>query len=86
MLYREEPVRTYRVVIEHDRENGTYWARVPALPGCFTQGDSVGEVLDHLQEAIALCLDGLKADGDPIPDGDAPPDEEPIRLTVTVAA
>jgi predicted RNase H-like HicB family nuclease len=86
MLYRDEAMRTYRVVIEHDRENETYWARVPALPGCFTQGDTVADVLDHLQEAIALYLDGLKADGEPIPDGDAPMEEEPIRLTVTVAA
>jgi predicted RNase H-like HicB family nuclease len=64
-------MRTYSVLIEHDQENGTYWARVPALPGCFTQGDTVSEVLEHLQEALALHLDGLPAD--PVPDGDAPP-------------
>ncbi len=78
-------MRTYSVVIEHDRENGTYWARVPALPGCFTQGDTVPQVLEHVQEAMTLYLEGLRADGEPIPDGDAPPDE-PIRLSVTVAA
>jgi antitoxin HicB len=79
-------MRTYRVVIEHDADNGTYWARVPALPGCFTQGATVAEVLDNLQEAIPLCLEGLRADGHPIPEGDAPAEEEPITLTVTVAA
>lgn len=78
-------MRTYSVLIEHDKEGGTYWARVPALPGCFTQGDTVAEVVDHPQEAVALYLDGLRADGAPIPEGDARPDE-PIRLTVTVAA
>ena len=57
-------MRTYSVVIEHDRETGTYWARVPALPGCFTQGDTIPEILDHVQEAMALHLEGLRADGD----------------------
>jgi antitoxin HicB len=79
-------MRTYRVVIEHDAGNGTYWGRVPALPGCFTQGETVAEVLDNLQEAIPLYLEGLRADGQPIPEGDAPTDEQPINLTVTVAA
>ena len=79
-------MRTYRVVIEEDIENETYWARVPALPGCFTQGDTVAEVLDHLQEAIPLYLDGLKASGEPIPEGDAPTHGQPIELSVTVAA
>lgn len=84
-MLRSEAMRTYTVVIERDRENGTYWARVPALPGCLTQGETITEVLEHLEEAIALYLEGLKADGEPIPEGDAPPDE-PIRLSVTVAA
>ena len=78
-------MRTHYVVIEHDRESGTYWARVPALPGCFTQGDTVPEVLEHLHEAMTLYLEGLRADGESIPDGDAEADE-PIRLSVTVAA
>jgi antitoxin HicB len=78
-------MRTYSAVIEHDRENGAYWARVPALPGCFTQGDTIPEVLEGLQEAVTLYLEGLRADGEPVPDGDALADE-PIRLSVTVAA
>jgi len=43
-------------------------------------------VLDNLQEAIPLCLEGLRAEGQPIPEGDAPAKEQPINLTVTVAA
>jgi predicted RNase H-like HicB family nuclease len=77
--------RTYEVLIDHDRENGTYWARVPALPGCFTQGDTIPEVLEHAREALELHVEGLKADGLAIPDSDASPDE-PIRLKITVAA
>jgi antitoxin HicB len=87
MLYREPTVeRTYTVIIEHDREDGSYWARVPALPGCFTQGDSVAEAVEHAREAIAGHISALKAVGQPIPEGDAVADEEPIQVTVTVAA
>jgi predicted RNase H-like HicB family nuclease len=77
--------RTYTVVIEHDRDTDSYWARVPSLPGCFSQGDTVAEVVDHVQEAIEGHLEALKKIGEPLPEGDAAA-EEPIRLTVTVAA
>lgn len=86
MLYRDEAMHSYRVMIEHDRETGTYWAQVPALPGCFTQGDTVDEVLANLQEAISGHLAALRAIGQPIPDGDAPEEDGPIQATVTVAA
>jgi predicted RNase H-like HicB family nuclease len=38
--------------IIHDAEEGGYWAEVPALPGCVTQGDSIEEVTANLREAI----------------------------------
>jgi predicted RNase H-like HicB family nuclease len=79
-------MRRYRVTIEHDQETGTYWAQVPALPGCFTQGDTIDDVLANLQEAITGHLAALRTIGQPIPEGDAPAGEEPIHLTVTVAA
>jgi predicted RNase H-like HicB family nuclease len=33
-------------------EGGGYWAEVPALPGCMTQGETYDELLDNLHEAI----------------------------------
>ena len=48
-----------RVVI-HPAEEGGYWAEVPALPGCFTQGDSMDEVVANLRETIACHLDAAK--------------------------
>ena len=42
--------------IVHDAEEGGYWAEVPALPGCFTQGETREELLDNLKEAIRGCL------------------------------
>ena len=42
--------------IVHDAEEGGYWAEVPALPGCFTQGETREELLANLKEAIRGCL------------------------------
>lgn len=43
-------------VIVHEAEEGGYWAEVPAIPGCATQGDSFEELLQNLYEAIEGCL------------------------------
>ena len=40
----------------HDAEEGGYWAEVPAIPGCMTQGDSFEELLANLYEAVEGCL------------------------------
>jgi len=36
----------------HPAEEGSYWAEVPALPGCITEGDNLDEVMKNLQDAI----------------------------------
>lgn len=43
--------------IIHEAEEGGFWAEVPALPGCSTQGETVEELTDNLKEAIALWLE-----------------------------
>jgi len=43
-------------VVVHEAEEGGYWAEVPAIPGCATQGDSFEELLANLYEAIEGCL------------------------------
>ncbi len=43
-------------VIVHDAEEGGYWAEVPAIPGCATEGDTFEELLQNLYEAIEGCL------------------------------
>ena len=43
-------------VIVHGAEEGGYWAEVPAIPGCATQGDSFEEPLSNLYEAVEGCL------------------------------
>ena len=43
-------------VVVHEAEEGGYWAEVPAIPGCATQGDTMEELLGNLREAIEGCL------------------------------
>jgi predicted RNase H-like HicB family nuclease len=43
-------------VIVHEAEEGGYWAEVPAIPGCATEGDTWDELLANLYEAIEGCL------------------------------
>ena len=40
----------------HEAEEGGYWAEVPSIPGCATQGDSFEELLSNLYEAVEGCL------------------------------
>ncbi|MFN9176575.1 MAG: type II toxin-antitoxin system HicB family antitoxin [Synechocystis sp.] len=41
----------------HPAEEGGYWAEVPALPGCITEGDTIDEVMANLKDAIEGWLD-----------------------------
>ena len=43
-------------VVVHTAEEGGFWAEVPAIPGCVSQGDSYEELLDNIHEAIEGCL------------------------------
>jgi predicted RNase H-like HicB family nuclease len=49
--------RTFRTVFTPDRKAGGYWVRVPQLPGCVTEGDTIEEAKCMAREAIALWLD-----------------------------
>jgi predicted RNase H-like HicB family nuclease len=56
----------YAIVIEKDE--GNYGPYVPALPGCVAIGDTVEETRREIQGAIEFHLEGLRADGLPIPE------------------
>jgi predicted RNase H-like HicB family nuclease len=43
-------------VIIHEAEEGGYWAEVPAIPGCATQGETFDELLSNIYEAVEGCL------------------------------
>ena len=43
-------------IIIHEAEEGGYWAEVPAIEGCATQGDTFEELLKNIYEAVEGCL------------------------------
>lgn len=43
-------------VIVHEAEEGGFWAEVPSIPGCATQGETFEELLNNLYEAVEGCL------------------------------
>ena len=44
-------------VVVHEAEEGGFWAEVPALPGCGSQGETMDELIANVREAIAGWLD-----------------------------
>ena len=43
-------------VVVHQAEEGGFWAEVPSIPGCATQGETFEELLTNLYEAVEGCL------------------------------
>lgn len=43
-------------VVVHEAEEGGFWAEVPAIPGCATQGETFEDLLHNLYEAVEGCL------------------------------
>jgi predicted RNase H-like HicB family nuclease len=43
-------------VVVHEAEEGGYWAEVPSIPGCATEGETLDELIKNVHEAIEGCL------------------------------
>lgn len=56
----------YTIII-HPAEEGGYWAEIPALPGCYSQGETLDEVMLNIREAMEAHIKALKEDGQEIP-------------------
>jgi predicted RNase H-like HicB family nuclease len=50
-------------VVIHAEPAGGYWGEVPALPGCYSQEETVDELLANLREAIAGVLEVMQEEG-----------------------
>lgn len=72
----------YTVLFEPAEEGG-YIAHVPALPGLWTQGETLAEARERAKEAIAGYLEGLIKSGEPIP-SDIPP-QKPHQEVLEIA-
>jgi len=59
-------------VVFYEAEEGGYWAKVPALPGCYSQGETLEETLENVTEAIENYSLALRSDGQEIPAEKAP--------------
>ena len=56
----------YRIVIEQD-EDGVYVVSCPALRGCYSQGTTIEEAVENINDAIRLHIEARKSVGEPIP-------------------
>ncbi len=56
----------YAVIVE-ESEN-SFGAYVPDLPGCVAVGETKQEALNLIQEAIEFHIEGLRQDGQPVPE------------------
>jgi predicted RNase H-like HicB family nuclease len=73
-----EKMIKYTVIYERGQTN--WGAYVPDLPGCVSIGDTLAEVQENIKEAIALYLEVLKEDGQPIPE----PSTQVGKVAVTI--
>lgn len=66
-----------KVVIHQSRSSGGYWAEVPALPGCVSEGQTIEELEANIREVIEGWIDSGN-DRPSVPDED----DEPIVVQV----
>jgi predicted RNase H-like HicB family nuclease len=67
-----------KVIIHEDHEEGGFWAEVPAVPGCVSEGETRDEVLRNLREALEGVLLTTSGVWEPVEEGER---EEVIDLS-----
>lgn len=55
-ITRQGAIKMKLKVTVHEAEEGGYWAEVPAIPGCMTQGETTKELIENLYDAVEGCL------------------------------
>jgi antitoxin HicB len=76
-------MREYTIILDPDEDEGGYTVTIPALPGAVTQGETVEECIARAQEVMALYIEDLIANGEPIPVEKRRP--QAITITAPVA-
>jgi predicted RNase H-like HicB family nuclease len=59
---QNKDVTNYALVV-HEEPEGGFWAALPALPGCYSQGESIEEVMENVRAAIAGVLEVVRERG-----------------------
>lgn len=67
----QQRAQDYLILVEGGPPSN-YSAWSPELLGCVAAGDTIDECVEEMRDAIAFHLEGMEADGDPIPDGLGP--------------
>ena len=68
MIAFNNAYRTYPLTIEAQPQDGGYLAYFPILPGCQTWGDTYEAAVRNAEEALAVYIETLIANGDPVPE------------------
>ena len=72
-------MREFDVVIVEDEKSG-YMAFVPALPGCHTQGETLGDLINNAKEAIELYVETLTEEASSETEGSRDTESEGVCL------
>ncbi|MBI4333031.1 MAG: type II toxin-antitoxin system HicB family antitoxin [Chloroflexi bacterium] len=75
-------MRRYTLILIPDSEEGGYTVRVPALPGCVTEGDTLEQAIAMARDAITGWIEAAEKHGEPIPEEKLPAE----TITIEVAA
>ena len=70
--------RTFKIILE--KESQGYSVIVPALPGCASEGETIGECMANAKEAIELYIESLKEDHQPVPESDVLLEEVEVKV------
>jgi predicted RNase H-like HicB family nuclease len=46
-----------KIIVVREAKEGGFWAEVPAMPGCVSQGETLEELIKNIREAFEGCLD-----------------------------
>ena len=60
-------IMDFKIIFETE-EDGGYVAICPAIPGCYSQGDTMKEAMKNIKEAISLCIEDMKKHKEKLPD------------------
>ncbi|OGF44453.1 MAG: hypothetical protein A2452_05900 [Candidatus Firestonebacteria bacterium RIFOXYC2_FULL_39_67] len=60
-------VLDFKVILEAETDGG-YVVVCPAIPGCYSQGDTLEEAMRNIKEAIDLCIEDMKKHNEKLPD------------------
>jgi predicted RNase H-like HicB family nuclease len=72
----------YTLLVQPEPEAGGFSVTVPWLPGCFTQGETFEEAVEHAKDAIRTWIANAAASGEEIPVEDAQPLLVPVDVDV----